>query len=106
MRVVLDEMLPAGVADLLGDHDVVSAQRAGYKGLANGELLRRAAADGFDVLLTADRNLPAQQNVSAAGIALVLVRGSRLAEVTGQADAIREAVATARPGTVTRTSTG
>ena len=102
MKVLLDEMLPADVTGLLPDHDVVSVQQAGYKGLQNGELLRRAAGDGYDVLLTADRNLPAQQNIPAVGIAVVLVRGSKITEVAAQADAMRAAVAAAQPGTVTR----
>ncbi len=50
MKVLLDEMLPADVAGLLPDHEALSVQRAGYKGLKNGELLRRAAADGYGVL--------------------------------------------------------
>lgn len=89
MKVLLDEMLPAAVAGLLPGHDVVTVQRAGYKGLSNGELLRRAAADGYDVLLTSDRNLPAQQTIRAVGIAVVLVRGSKTSEIAaavGQAD--------------------
>ena len=102
MKVLLDEMLPADVAGLLPDHDVARVQQAGYKGLKNGELLRRAAGDGYDVLLTADRNLPAQQNIPAVGIAVVLVRGSKITEVAAQADAMRAAIADAQPGTVTR----
>lgn len=102
MKVLLDEMLPADVAGLLPDHDVISVQQAGYKGLDNGELLRRAAGDGYAVLLTADRNLPAQQNIPAVGIAVVLVRGNKITEVAAQADAVRAAVAEAQPGTVTR----
>jgi predicted nuclease of predicted toxin-antitoxin system len=102
MKVLLDEMLPAGVADLLPDHEVVTVQDAGYKGLKNGELLRRAANDGFDVLLTADRNLPAQQNIPAGRVAVVLVRGSKTSEVAAQADAVNTAIAGSAPGTVTR----
>jgi hypothetical protein len=101
VRVLLDEMLPAGVADLLPGHDVVTVQNAGFKGLSNGELLRRAAADGYAVLLTADRSVPAQQNIAAVGIAVVLVRGSRVAQVAAQADALLGALADATPGTVT-----
>lgn len=101
MKVLLDEMLPAGVAGLLPGH-VTTAQQAGLKGLKNGELLRRAVAAGFGVLLTADRNLPAQQNITVSGIAVVLVRGSRMSDVTDQATRIQAAVAGARPGTVTR----
>jgi len=106
MKILLDEMLPAGVAGLLPGHDVVSVQQAGYKGLKNGELLRRAASDGYAVLLTADRNLPSQQNIPAVGIAIVLVRGSRIAEVAVQVDAIGAALTGARLGTVTRVQSG
>ena len=63
MKVVLDEMLPAAVAGLLSGHEVATVQMAGYTGMSNGELIRRATADGYEVLVTADRNLPAQQNV-------------------------------------------
>lgn len=52
-------MLPVGVAQLLPEHDVTTAKAAGYAGLTNGELIRRAEEDGFAVVLTADRNLPA-----------------------------------------------
>lgn len=106
MKVLLDEMLPAGVAGLLPDHEVVSVQQAGYKGLKNGEPLRRAAADGYVALLTADRNLPAQQNIPAVGIAVVLVRGSKTSEVAAQADTVAAAIAAAQPGTVTRVEPG
>lgn len=102
MRVLLDEMLPAGVAGLLQDHEVTTVQRAGFTGLANGLVLRRAAEAGSEVLLTADRNLPAQQNITAVGIAVVLVRGSRMSEIAAQAEAIRTAVADAEPGRVRR----
>jgi hypothetical protein len=102
VKVVLDEMLPAAVAGLLSGHDVATVKTAGYTGLSNGDLLRRAASDGLDVLVTADRNLPAQQNALAGNIAVVLVRGSRMVDIEPQATRIRAAVAGARPGTVTR----
>jgi hypothetical protein len=102
VRVLLDEMLPTGVADLLPGHEVTTVQQAGFKGLGNGALLRRAVATGYGVLLSADRNLPAQQNISTSGIAVVLVRGSRMAEISHQAEQIQNAVARAQPGTVTR----
>jgi hypothetical protein len=102
VRIVLDEMLPVGVAELLPDHEVVTAKAAGYGGLTNGELLRRAVEDGFIVLLTADRNLPAQQNLARSEIGVVLVPGSRMAEIEAKAGAIRGAVADVSRGTVVR----
>jgi hypothetical protein len=106
VKVVLDEMLPVAVAGLLSGHEVVTVKAAGYKGLSNGDLIRKAARDGFDVLVTADRNLPAQQNVPASNLAVVLVRGNRMADIEPQAARIRAAVAGASPGTVTRVEPG
>ena len=106
MKVILDEMLPAGVAGLLVGHEVTTAKQAGFAGLVNGELIRRAATDGYQVLVTADRNLPAQQNIEASGIAIVLVRGSRMPDVVMQAARIRKAVTSAKPGTITRVEPG
>jgi hypothetical protein len=94
------------VAGLLPDHEVTTVQQAGFKGLKNGVLLRQVAVGGYGALLTADRNLPAQQNIAASGISVVLMRGSRMAEVEGQAAKIQAAVAGAQPGTVTRVEPG
>ena len=102
MKVLLDEMLPAGLAGLLPDHDVTTVRAAGYAGLANGQLLRAAASAGYAVLVTADRNLPAQQNIPAAAIAVLLVPGSRMSEMRSVAGPLRDAVATIQPGSVVR----
>jgi hypothetical protein len=47
----------------------------GWASKTNGELLALAAAD-FDVLLTSDRNLSYQQNLSALDIAVVVLVAS------------------------------
>jgi hypothetical protein len=44
----------------------------GWSGKQNGELLR-LAADSFDVLLTADRNLKHQQNLTTLPISIVVL---------------------------------
>ena len=102
MKVLLDEMLPVGVAQLLDGHDVTTVKSAGFAGLKNGELLRRTAAAGYDVLITADRNLPEQQNIGSTRLAVVLVPGNRLAEIAPRSTEIDEAIRAAQPGTVTR----
>jgi len=101
VRVLLDEMLPVGVAQLIPGHGVTTVKAAGFAGLKNGELLRRAAAAGYELLITADRNLPEQQNIGATRIALVLVPGNRLTEIAPRSIEIDEAVRGARPRTVT-----
>ena len=64
MLVLLDEQLPRHLAREIGGHNVSTVQQRGWAGLKNGELLRVAADAGFEVLVTADRNLQFQQNLS------------------------------------------
>ncbi len=47
----------------------------GWSGMSNGDLLRAAVADGFDVLVTADRNMKYQQPQPSMPV-LVLEVGS------------------------------
>jgi hypothetical protein len=54
MRVLLDESLPRDLGRDLTGHEVRTVRQAGWAGLANGDLLRRAAGQ-FDVLVTGDR---------------------------------------------------
>ena len=70
MTILLDENLPFGLRGLLQAHSVTTARDAGYAGLENGQLL--AAIEGvYDILLTADKNLRYQQNLTARRLAIV-----------------------------------
>jgi Domain of unknown function (DUF5615) len=62
--VLLDEQLPRHLAREIGGHDVSTVQQRGWAGLKNGELLRIAADAGFEVFVTADRNLQFQKRPS------------------------------------------
>ena len=72
MRVLLDEQLPRHLAREIVGHDTSTVQQRGWAGLKNGELLRVAADAGFDVLVTADRNLQFQQNLSQSQLGIIL----------------------------------
>ena len=76
MRVLLDEQLPRHLAREMGVHDVSTFQQRGWAGLKNGELLRVAADAGFEVLVTADRNLQFQQNLSQSRLGVILLVAS------------------------------
>jgi hypothetical protein len=73
MHVLLDEQLPRHLAREIGGHDVSTGQQRGWAGLQNRELFRVAADAGFDVLVTADRNLQFQQNLSQSRIGIILL---------------------------------
>lgn len=72
VRVLLDECLPRKLKRHLLGHEVSTAAEAGAAGKKNGDLLRLAEAR-FDVLLTADRNLSFQQDLSRFDLAVVVL---------------------------------
>ena len=49
----------------------------GWAGSTNGDLLRLAAANGFDALITVDRGFEHQQNVSQLPLPVVIVIAAR-----------------------------
>jgi hypothetical protein len=59
------------VARCLAEHTVVKAKERGWDTLTNGELLSVAEKAGFNVLLTADKNMRYQQNLEGRKIAFV-----------------------------------
>ena len=76
MRVLLDEQLPRHLAKEISGHDISTVQQRGWAGLKNGELIRVAADAGFEVLVTADRNLQFQQNLSQSRLGIILLVAS------------------------------
>ena len=76
MRILFDHGTPAGLARALAGHTVTTAQARGWDRLSNGDLLQAAEADGFDLLITTDRRIRYQQNLTARRIALIVLAGS------------------------------
>ena len=73
MRVLFDECVPYPLRRLLGGHEVKTAQEMGWGRLRNGELIRRAEAEGFDLFVTGDQSLKYQQNLRSRSIALLVL---------------------------------
>lgn len=74
MRILLDECVPQKFAELLEGHAVKTAPEMGWAGIKNGQLLA-LAAQSFDVMITVDKRMPAQQDVSKLGLPVVILAG-------------------------------
>jgi predicted nuclease of predicted toxin-antitoxin system len=72
MRILLDESLPRDLGREISGHEVTTVQQAGWAGLENGELLRRAVAR-FDVLVTGDQNMEHQQNPTRLPLSVIIL---------------------------------
>ena len=90
------------VAELAG-HEVRTIGQMGWKGLENGELLVRAAAQ-FDALISMDKNMPVEHEVARYRIGLVLVRAfsNRIEVLRPLVPAMLSALATVLPGEIKR----
>ncbi len=73
MRILLDHNVPFGLARKLEGHTVSIAEDFGWDRLTNGRLLAAAETAGFDLLLTADKNIRYQQNLSGRKISIVVL---------------------------------
>ncbi len=103
MRVLIDECPNWRLGRALRRHFCTSVQRMGWSGIKNGELLDKMPQERFDVFITGDRNLQFQQQLPAAGVAVVVLRAgsTRLAETLPLMKEVLEQIESLRPGTVT-----
>lgn len=73
MLILLDNNAPRGLVRALIGHVVIEARERGWATLKNGELLSAAEEAGFDLLLTADKNIRYQQNLAGRRIAILVL---------------------------------
>jgi hypothetical protein len=99
MLILFDQGTPVGIRESLHGHVIKTAQEQGWNRLLNGELLREAEEAGFDVLLTTDKNLVYQQNLSERKIAIVVLGRSRWSLIERVLERVVAAVDAAKPGT-------
>ena len=99
MKVFLDENLDHALRTLLGPHDVVTVTYMGWAGLKNGELLRAAEDNEFDVLLTGDQTLAFEQSLTERRLAIVALSAIQLPIIKKKLPEIIAAIAAAARGT-------
>jgi hypothetical protein len=73
MRLLLDENLPKRLKEDFAGHDISTVRDKGWNGITNGKLLQLLLENGFDALLTFDKNLQYQQNFKKYTIAVFVL---------------------------------
>ena len=96
--MLLDNNLPSKLRALMIGHDVFSARYLGWSDLPDGDLLREAQQAGFDVMLTADKNIWHQQNHDKRMISLVVLSTNDWLVVKRSVPVILAALDRLRPG--------
>jgi hypothetical protein len=102
VRVLLDESLPRQLASELSEFDVRTVSQQNWSGLSNGELLRKAEANGFDVFVTADQNLRYQQSLSKSilGVVVIVARSNRIQDLKPLIPEIKDGIKTVNQGQI------
>jgi len=73
MLILLDHSAPAPLRHALKGHVVVEAFERGWERLSNGVLLDAAEGAGYELLVTADKNLEYQQNLTGRKISIIVL---------------------------------
>jgi hypothetical protein len=98
MLVLFDHSVPAPLASYLTGHTVIEARDRGWDTLSNGDLLAEAERAGFDVFLTADKNIQYQQNLAGRKLAVLVLSTPQWPLVRLHTARVAAAVNTATPG--------
>ena len=98
MKVLFDNNVPAPLRNRLAGQRVDTAQEMGWQELKNGALLAAAEADGFQVLVTGDKNLSYQQNLEGRTLAIVVLGTTRWKTPRQDTSLIAKAVNRVTPG--------
>ena len=103
MKILIDECLPDELKGTLATmgHECQTVRRAGYGSKKNGELLMLAEGR-WDVLLTSDRNIKYQQNMTGRSVSILILRvkSNRMKDLLPLMPACAEALLSIQPGRV------
>ena len=98
MRILFDHSTPAPLRRHLPGHEVEEAFEFGWERLSNGELLDAAEKGGFEILITADKNIRYQQNLTSRKIALIVIGNAQWPILRRHLSRVVEAADAASPG--------
>jgi len=103
MKILIDECLPDELKETVAamGHECQTVRRAGYGSKKNGELLTLAECQ-WDVLLTSDRNIKYQQNLTGRSVSILILhaKSNRMRDLLPLMPACAEALLSIRPGRV------
>jgi predicted nuclease of predicted toxin-antitoxin system len=98
-RVLLDEGVPRHLAKPLEASGIsVTPYPNAWKQITNGELLALAERQGFEVLVTNDKNIGSQQNLRGRNISIIVLPTNLRRQVMELAPQVVNAILQIHPG--------
>ena len=100
MKILFDHGTPAPLRQHLPEHSVDRSAERGWELLENGELIRKAEEDGYEVIVTTDQNMRYQQILTGSRLAIVVLMATAWPRVQYRTKEIRAAIQEVGPGQV------
>jgi hypothetical protein len=97
MRILLDECVPWPMHSILSEHECITAQKRGWGGIKNGDLLRKAESE-FGLFITSDQNIRYQQTLAGRQIPILELSTNDLRRILAASSLIRTAILNIQPG--------
>jgi hypothetical protein len=98
VKVLFDQNVPRDLVRYLSAHKVTRSAELGWQELKNGDLLDEAQDKGFEVMVTAGRNLAYQQNLDNRRVAIVVLPSGNWPAVKAQIIEVVQAIDESEPG--------
>jgi hypothetical protein len=98
MKLLSDQGTPVPLRRHLHPHTVDTASEPNWSALENGELIAAAESNGYDFLITTDRNLCYQQNLDERKIGIIVLLNSSWPQLQRRVKEIADLVNEANPG--------
>lgn len=99
MKILFDQGTPVPLRRFLPGHTIDTAYERGWSEISNGNLLSKAEQDGYELLITTDRNLRYEQNLNNRSIAIAVLMTTSWPRIKQQTDRIQAIVDASQPGT-------
>jgi hypothetical protein len=98
MRILFGQGTPVPLRRFLIDHQVSTAYEQGWSSVSNGDLIRLAELEGFELLITTDTNLRYQQNLKERIIAIMVLTTTSWPRIRNATIMIATATDSMQPG--------
>jgi hypothetical protein len=98
VRILFDQGTPAPLRRWLSAHQVSTAYEQGWSTVTNGDLIRLAEQQGYELLITTDTNLRYQQKLEDRTIAILVLSTTSWPRIKAAADQVVDVVADLAPG--------
>ena len=98
MRILFDQGTPVPLRRFLTDHDVATAYERGWSSVTNGDLIRLAELNGFELLITTDTHLRYQQNLRGRSLTILVLTTTSWPRIRLATGSIVAAIKGVEPG--------